>query len=48
MFFLHPFFFYATQIINPSFNSRIPADYDKEDGLSANSEILIQGIVSLS
>ena len=48
MSFTPPFPFYATQIINPFHNSRILANHDKVDGLSANGEILIKEIVSLS
>ena len=39
--------FYATQIINHFLNSRISANLDKVDALSANGETLIKGIVSL-
>ena len=39
--------FYAAEIINPFLNSRIFANHDKAEILSANSEILIKGIVSL-
>ena len=42
-----PLPFYATQIINPFLNSMILANDDKEDGLLANNEIIIKGIVSL-
>ena len=39
--------FNATQIINPFINSRISANYDNVEGLLANGEIIIKGIVSL-
>ena len=40
----YPLHFYATQIINTFLNWRISANHDKEEGHSANSEILIKGI----
>ena len=38
---------YASQIIDRFLNSRISTDHNEADGLSANSEILMKGIVSL-
>ena len=39
--------FYAAQIINPFLNSWISANHEKVERLSANSEIIVKGIVSL-
>ena len=39
--------FPSTQIISPVNNSRISANHDKVEILSANCEILIEGVVSL-
>jgi len=38
---------HLSQIINSFLNSRISANHDKVDGLSANGEILIKEFVSL-
>ena len=46
-FLLNPLPVYATQIINAFLSSRISAIHDKVQGLSANNEILIKGVVSL-
>ena len=46
--FYKPLPFYATQLISPFFNSRILANHDKVDGLSANCETIIKYNKSLS
>ena len=47
MSFILSFLFYATLMVNPILNSRIIANYDKVDEISANKNILIKMIVSL-
>ena len=42
-----PLLFYAIQIISPFRDSRISANHDKKEILSANDEILIKEIVYL-
>jgi len=42
-----PLPFYATQIINPFFNSMISANHVKVESLSAYDENLIKGIIYL-
>ena len=42
-----PFHFHATQIINPFINSKISANHDKIERLSANGETLMKKIVFL-
>ena len=39
--FSYPLSFYATQIVNPFINTRISANHDKVDELSANGVILV-------